>query len=105
MLGRIAGADANPYLALATMLAGIHHGINNKIDPGPPAEGNAGQALADDLPFRPRRALERMLEGDILGDYLGQDYIKAYVACKLTELDKFEGEIGPAEYAWYLQAD
>jgi glutamine synthetase len=102
---RIAGADVNPYLALATMLAGIHHGITNQIDPGPPAEGNAGRALDDDLPFRPRRALERMLEGDILGDYLGPDYVKAYAACKLTELDKFEAEISPAEYAWYLQAD
>ena len=33
------------------------------------------------------------------------DYVKAYAACKLTELDKFEAEISPAEYAWYLQAD
>ena len=61
--------------------------------------------MDDALPFRPRRALERMLEGDVLGDYLGQDYVKAYAACKLTELDKFEAEISPAEYAWYLQAD
>ncbi len=102
---RVAGADANPYLCLAAMLAGIHHGISRKIDPGPPAEGNAGQALSPDIPFRPRRALERMLESGGLRDYLGENYVKAYVACKIAELNKFEGEISPAEYAWYLQAD
>src|SRR3546814_1620868 len=33
---RVAGADANPYLALATLLAGIHKGIVERIDPGAP---------------------------------------------------------------------
>ena len=31
-----AGADANPYLALAALLAGVHHGLTHKLDPGPP---------------------------------------------------------------------
>src|SRR3546814_14689342 len=31
---RACGADANPYLAVAAVLAGIHHGIANKSDPG-----------------------------------------------------------------------
>jgi glutamine synthetase len=30
---RVAGADANPYLVMATVLAGIHHGITNKLKP------------------------------------------------------------------------
>jgi hypothetical protein len=30
---RVAGADANPYLVVATVLAGIHHGIANSIAP------------------------------------------------------------------------
>ncbi|MQK16726.1 glutamine synthetase, partial [Escherichia coli] len=29
---RICGADANPYLAAAAILAGIRHGIKNQID-------------------------------------------------------------------------
>src|SRR5256885_2013760 len=37
---RCAGADANPYLVLAAILAGVHHGIVNRIGPGPPAVGN-----------------------------------------------------------------
>ncbi len=102
---RVPGADANPYLAMASLLAGIHHGITNKIDPGKPWEGNAGDRYDPDLPFRPRRAVERLQEGDQLASYLGADYIRAYGACKTAELDKFENQISPAEYAWYLQGD
>jgi Glutamine synthetase len=36
---RIAGADANPYLVLAAILAGIHHGIATSADPGSRARG------------------------------------------------------------------
>ncbi len=38
---RIAGADANPYLVTAAVLAGILHGLDSKGDPGPPIVGNA----------------------------------------------------------------
>ena len=33
---RPAGADANPYLVMAAVLAGMHHGIAEKLDPGQP---------------------------------------------------------------------
>lgn len=102
---RIAGADANPYLTLATALAGIHHGLTQESDPGSPAEGNTGHAYDPDLPFRPRRALDRLEESQILGDYFGKDYLKAYIACKQAELDRFESYISRVEYDWYLQAD
>ncbi len=102
---RIAGADANPYLVLATLLAGVHHGLTKKIDPGPPFDGNAGYAYDPDVPFRPRRALERLQAGGALAGYLGEDYAQAYAACKLGELDSFESEISDREYAWYLQAE
>ncbi len=31
---RVAGADANPYLVVAAVMAGIHYGITNQCDPG-----------------------------------------------------------------------
>jgi glutamine synthetase len=102
---RVAGADANPYLALATLLAGIHHGISRKIAPAPPFEGNAGFAPDPELPLRPRRALERMLESQSLAAYFGADYLRTYAACKFAEYDKFERHIGAREFAWYLQPE
>jgi len=102
---RIAGADANPYLALATMLAGIHHGITNKIDPGEAQDGNAGSETDPGIPFRMLRALERLNDSKVLKDYLSEPYVRTYVSCKMAELAKFESVISRAEYEWYLQTD
>jgi len=101
---RMAGADANPYLALATALAGIHHGLRHALDPGPPFDGNAGDARDPSLPWRPRRALATLAAGPILRGYFGDAYVDTYIACKTAELDKFEAEITEAEYRWFLNA-
>ncbi len=102
---RVAGADANPYLALATALAGMHYGITQRIDPGPAFSGNAGFAFDEALPWRSRRAFDMLAEAKILPDYLGADYVETYTACKLAEMDKFELEPSPLEYRWYLQPE
>jgi glutamine synthetase len=102
---RVSGADVNPYLCLATMLAGLHFGLTKKIEPPEMAEGNAGAAYDAGLPFRPRRALEAMAGSKELADYLGGDYIRAYIECKEAELNKFEAIMSPAEFDWFLQSD
>ncbi|MFG1489662.1 glutamine synthetase, partial [Oceanospirillum sp. HFRX-1_2] len=38
---RVSGADANPYLVLASVLAGALYGIENKLQPPSPIEGDA----------------------------------------------------------------
>ncbi len=43
---RIAGADANLYLAVATVLAAAEQGIRERLDPGPPVEGNGYAQVA-----------------------------------------------------------
>ena len=102
---RMPGADANPYLVLASLLAGMHHGIARQLDPGPPAKGNAATAFDPALPMRPRRALEKLRRGKILRDYLGKDYVDLYVQAKEAEYETFEAAITPQEYQWYLLAD
>ena len=57
------------------------------------------------VPFRPRRALEAMAGSKELADYLGGDYIRAYIECKEAELNKFEAIMSPAEFDWFLQSD
>jgi glutamine synthetase len=100
---RMAGADANPYLALATALAGIHHGLTHELAPGAPFAGNAGERYDPGVPWRPRRALEALAAGQVLRGYFGGTYVDAYVACKSAEMDKFESEITEAEYRWFLK--
>ena len=99
---RIAGADANPYLVLAAVLAGLHHGITNKIDPGPPWDGNASESADPDIPRRLGTALARLEAGEILPDYLDPTYTATYCATKRNELEKFNAAITPREYEWYL---
>lgn len=98
---RVPGADANPYLALAAVLAGIHHGLENGIDPGPPSRGNAGARADPQLPADVPEALETCRRGRILPAYFGRRYIDAYCACKSAEYRAF-ADSGAADGAWYL---
>jgi len=102
---RFPGADANPYLALAAALAGIHHGLEHRLDPGAAADGNAATERDPRLPLRPRAALDALAAGTVLPDYLSAEYCRLYRLCKLGELDRFEQSISPREYDWYLLAD
>jgi len=99
---RVAGAEANPYLVAAAVLAGAHHGLSEAIDPGPPAVGNAGERVDPEMPLKLWTALERMRAGEILPGYLGADYVRAYADLKEAEFEAFFSEILTREYDWYL---
>jgi glutamine synthetase len=56
---RIPGADVNPYLSYAALLAAGLDGIANRIDPGPELKGNAYEAAeAEPFPSTLREAVE-----------------------------------------------
>lgn len=99
---RVAGADANPYLTVAAILAGMHYGIVNKVDPGAPMTGNAGLQLTPDLPLNQWAALDAMAAGKIIPDYFAGGYAPFYIEAKRKELEKFMSVISPLEYEWYL---
>ena len=99
---RAAGAEANPYLAMAAVLAAAHHGIDNKLEPTAIGVGNMGEHRDVSLPTTLWEALHRFQSGTILRDYLGGDYLEAYAHVKQSEFDSFMSEILPREYQWYL---
>ena len=99
---RVAGADANPYLVLAVLLAGVHHGLVNKIDPGPPADGNACTVVDPDLPLELDKALDRLTQSKTLASYIDPHYIALYCETKRGEMEKFRRHLSPLEYDWYL---
>ncbi len=99
---RVAGADANPYLALAAVLAGIHHGLCEALDPGPPVEGNAYErAAASTLPTSWDGAIEAMADGKVVRTYLGEEFWRLYGVVRGAERDRFNAVITPLEYRWY----
>ncbi|MDW3207569.1 MAG: glutamine synthetase family protein [Alphaproteobacteria bacterium] len=100
---RVAGADANPYLALACVLAGLHHGLSNRLEPTtPPRDGNAGEEADPALPLTIWRALDALSGATILQEYLGSDYVDIYHTVKSNEFLDLLSEPLPREMQWYL---
>ncbi len=102
---RPGGADGNPYLVMAALLAGIHHGISERVEPEPPVQ--AGQVLEEErvtLPVRWDAALDAFEAGTVLPRYLGADYHRIFAACRREESERFHAEISDRDYAWYLRA-
>jgi len=101
---RIAGADANPYLVLAGLLAGLLHGLDTRADPGPATVGNAYSAEAPRLPATWEESLELFGRSPVLRRWLGDAFVDVYRITKQAERDKFAGIVTPTEIAWYLRS-
>ncbi|MBF0278267.1 MAG: glutamine synthetase [SAR324 cluster bacterium] len=101
---RVAGADSNPYLLLAALLAGIDYGIRHCVKPYNFVVGNGYEQHESSLPDNWKEALESLKNGKILPDYLGEQYCKMYLACKTEEMQAFQQHISRLEYQWYLNA-
>ncbi len=103
---RVAGADANPYLALAAVLAAMHHGIKGAVDPGPAvtgygyAESGAGETR---LPNSWGTAIDAFEASEVMGDYLGAAFVRNYAIVKRTEMARFFAEVTSLDYQWYLR--
>jgi len=99
---RAAGADANPYFVLAAVLAGIHHGLATKTDPGAPASGNVSRERDPELSLSIEDALARLRAARTLPSYLGEETLRLYAESKRLELERFRRIVPPHEYVWYL---
>jgi glutamine synthetase len=101
---RPGGADGNPYLVMAAVLAGLHHGIANCCDPGPMVQ--PGEVVEENitLPLRWEAALEAFEAGSVLPRYLGERYHRIFAACRREECDRFHSQISNRDYEWYLRA-
>ena len=103
---RVCGADANPYLAVAAVLAAMHHGIANRIDPGTAVVGNGYEDEASagvKLPNNWFAANDAFEASPLMNDYLGQRFVKNYTIVKRTEMARFYGEVTALDYDWYMR--
>lgn len=99
---RVAGADANPYLALAAVLAGVHHGLSRKLNPDAPAIGNVSREPDLGLSFTLDDALAMLGRAEALKTYLGEETLALYAETKRIEAERLRRVITAAEYDWYL---
>jgi glutamine synthetase len=98
---RVAGADANPYLVIASILAGVSHGIANKIDPGPAVEGCSETIEAPPLPTAWVNSLDLFQRSEIVRGAFGAPFQKVFSRLKHTERSNFERIVTPLDHLWY----
>jgi hypothetical protein len=93
------------HLVLAALLAAAHHGIVNRLDPGPAVEGDGYAAAARDgvrLPTDWVGAVDLFERSEVLRDYLGPRFVDMFTSVKRTEQDRFGAVVTALDYDWYL---
>ena len=101
---RAAGADANPYLVMACVLAGIHSGLKNKITP--PEMISESEVIDPEvtLPVKWDKALEAFENATVLNEYLGSEYSDLFLRSRRCEMDRFTSQISNKDFEWYLRS-
>jgi glutamine synthetase len=88
---RIPGADVNPYLGYAALLAAGLDGIENGTDPGPELVGNAyAEAEAEPFPATLREAVDLWEGSAFARQAFGEDVWKHYLNYGRTEQRLFD---------------
>ena len=100
---RPSGADANPYLVMAAIMAGMHYGITEKADPGNPVVGNGYEKRAKYIPGNWFDAIDAFWRASILKEYFGKPFVDTYCTVKEVEADRFYAEPTLRDFEWYLR--
>jgi glutamine synthetase len=103
---RQAGADTNPYLAIAAALAAGLDGVRRRCPAPAPVEGDIyaepGAPLA--LPRTLEHALDLLQHSELVKDWLGAEFVEHFVAMRRAELTAQAIAVTDWETARYLVA-
>jgi glutamine synthetase len=99
---RLAGADANPYLVLAASLLCGYMGMVEDLKPSAPVKGRAYERRNLRLPITIEHALERMEACKDAEKYLGEKFMRGYVAVKRAEHENYKRVISSWEREFLL---
>jgi len=99
---RVAGADANPYLLLAVLLAGVLEGLERGETPPAATEGNAYEAGLPQLPADWAAAISAFEASTALRTHLNPQFVDTFTAMKRQEFNRFAHRMSDFEVATYL---
>lgn len=101
---RVAGADANPYLLLAVILAAALDGIDEGLEPPPPITGDGySRENVEQLPIFMQDALAVFRRSEFIRRNLGEQMQNTFALTKDQENAEFLRHITTMEYQTYLQ--
>jgi glutamine synthetase len=99
------GADANPYLALAALVAAAADGIRREARPPPPVEGDAyARTDLPELPGSLEAALRAFQDDEVLREALGERFSEYYVTSRAWELKAWRETVTDWERERYERA-
>ena len=90
---RLPGADVNPYLALAAMIAAGLHGVDSELSLEQPLEGNAYTADKPHVPRNLYDARDLFTESDVAREAFGQEVVDHYLNRANIELAALESTV------------
>ena len=100
---RVAGADANPYLVVSAVLGAALIGIENKLSPATPLNGNAYEADVPQLPDHWSAAISAFESGSMIADIFAEQLREVFVQLKRQEHSRFLEQISPFEHSSYSE--
>ena len=101
---RVGGADGNPYLAAAGVLAAALQGIEEGLEPSAAVSGNAYD-MQDSLPSEQqfptnlRQSAERFAGSGVAAKYFGEDFVDHFVMSRMWECAEYEKSLN----SWQLE--
>jgi glutamine synthetase len=103
---RVGDGAANPYLAIAALLAAGNDGIRRKLEPPPPVTGDAYRAAPDvigaPLPRSLDDALDALESDDALKSTIGPEIVGTFIALKRFETDRHRAWVSDWDLDEYL---
>jgi glutamine synthetase len=90
---RVPGGDVNPYLAVAALVAGGLHGIENELPLGPAFTGNAYDSDKPRVPASLREAAGLLAQSQIARTAFGPDVIEHYLNAARVELSAYDAAV------------
>jgi glutamine synthetase len=100
---RVPGADVNPYLAVAGVIASIRDGIAHAIDPGPPSSGDAYQQETQKFPPHLGLAADTFLSSEWVAAAFGPAVAEQYGLTAQYEWNQFLDAVTDWELDRYFE--
>lgn len=97
---RVAGADANPYLAMSMILIGTMYGLSHELFLVAESDG---KPISDQSTFLPNNQLDALMlfqHNAVLKQYLGDAFITLWSSCKQFEYQSIHNQMTVMELQW-----
>lgn len=99
---RIAGSDANPYLAIAATLAAGYLGMAEKLQPSKPVEGSAYDSVTRIIPTTLQAGLKNMENCEALATVIDKRFLELFAQIKNEEQRSYDNFSGPWKTKYLL---